>query len=104
MWMVRRSSTAHPRAPWRLIGSAVAHPDGHRQRPVRGDLAQQFPFDPEDLRVDPAAQPRGALGYSVEHRLEIRGRGRDDPQDLGGGGLLRVRLGLACPCLSQLAP
>ena len=47
-----------------------------------------------------AAEARGALGHDVHHRLEVGRRAGDDPQDLGGRGLLLERLGqLAVPGL-----
>ena len=35
-----------------------------------------------------AAEPEGVARDGVEHRLGVAGRGRDEAQDLGGGGLL----------------
>ena len=39
------------------------------------------------------AQPRCLFEHRVEHRREVAGRGVDDPQHLGGRGLLLQRLG-----------
>ena len=42
------------------------------------------------------------LQHSLEHRLKLAGRTRDDLQHLGGGGLLLQRLGEIIGALAQL--
>src|SRR5215470_9267027 len=47
-----------------------------------------------------AAEPGGTGGHDVHHGLEVGRGARDDPQDLGGGGLLLESFRqLAIPCL-----
>jgi hypothetical protein len=62
-------------------------------RPVVGGQPQTCPIQVEDGRVVGLADTRGAPDHGVQHGLEIRRRGADDPQDLGRGRLLLERFG-----------
>ena len=54
--------------------------------------AQVLPFETEDRRIRRSAHSGSVLGDGLHDRLEIGRRARDDPQDLGRGGLLLQRL------------
>ena len=56
----------------------------------------------EETAEQAVAQPVRALDDGVEHRLDVGGRTGDDAQDLGGGGLLRERLGEVAVARPQL--
>ena len=65
------------------------------------DEPKELAFQRQIDGIGRPADPRGALGHDVEHRLEIGRRARDDPQDLAGRRLLLQRLGqLAVPGLA----
>jgi hypothetical protein len=63
------------------IAMAVLRSDPRHQ-------AQMFPFQTEDRRIHRPAHPGGVLGDGLHDRLQIGGRARDHPQDLGRGRLL----------------
>ena len=71
-----------------------------------GPVVGRDPDDPFlqqlDRGVIRSAHQRRALCDGVQHRLEVRGRARDDSQDLGGGGLLLERLGQLAVARLQL--
>jgi len=58
----------------------------------------------EDASIPCLAQTGGALCDSVEHRLNVRRRVRDDAQDLGGRRLLVARLTQRAPKCFDLGP
>src|SRR5262245_36830790 len=60
----------------------------------RGNM-QKFTIEPSDKALCAFAQAHRALGDSVEDRLGVCGRARDDPQNLGRGRLLLLSLRLA---------
>ena len=63
---------------------------------------QHAVLDAVDVDDAGAAEAGGALGDSLQDALEIGRRRRDDPQDLGGDGLLLQRLGQLAVALLQL--
>src|SRR5262249_2751837 len=63
----------------------------HRDRPVMGSKNEPFALSQEQYRVECIAQPRGRLGQSLEHRLQIECRAADDLEHVSGGGLLLQR-------------
>ena len=69
----------------------AAHGAGKRAV-VSGHL-QACPVQVENFCVVGSAEARGALDHRVQHRLDIRRRGADYPQDLGRRGLLLQGLG-----------
>jgi hypothetical protein len=58
-----------------------------------GNRSQGLPVETEHGRIGGPAEARGTLDHGVQHRLETRRRGADDPEDLGRGRLLLERLG-----------
>src|ERR1700730_8283378 len=57
----------------------------------------------EDGSVGRLAETRGALGYCVEHRLDVRRRPADHAENLSGGSLLGETVGeLAVARLERL--
>src|SRR5499425_2930507 len=63
-----------------------------RNRAVVGDRPQTSLLWLEEDSIVRSAETRGAGDHCVEHGLEVRRRGTNDSQDLGGGGLLLQRL------------
>jgi hypothetical protein len=59
---------------------------------TRGDEVEQLAVERPNTRLIGIAQADRPLDHGVEHRREIAGRGIDDLQYLGGGGLLLERL------------
>ena len=63
-------------------------------RTVMSDEEEAVAVPAVDGRVKRLAEVSGALGHGVVHWLEIRRRRADDPQDLGGGRLMLLRIRL----------
>ena len=61
---------------------------GLRDRAVVGLGTQVSPVESKDRRIRGRAEARCTLYHLVQHRLEIRRRRADDPQDLRHGALL----------------
>src|SRR5262245_44236830 len=54
---------------------------------------KQITFETPDRGIRGAAESSGAFSHDLHHRLEVRWRARDDPQDLRGGRLLLESFG-----------
>ena len=68
-----------------------------------GDEVNELAIETEDRAEFARAQAERVAGNHLEHRLGVRGRARDDPEDLAGGGLLLEGLGeVAVPGLELL--
>ena len=64
---------------------------------------KELSVEPHDYAEGRIAQTSGAPGNGIEDRLHVRGRARDDPEDLAGGGLLLEGFGeVAVPGLELL--
>src|SRR5688572_16397276 len=57
-----------------------------------GGVAYSLTVDKNDIRDLGAADARGALGHRVQDRLHVRGRARNNAQDLADRHLLLERL------------
>ncbi len=55
---------------------------------MRDRSQNMSPSTQTDHSIDCAANPRGALGDRIQHRLDVRRRAGDDAQDLTRCGLL----------------
>src|SRR5215468_3668759 len=75
----------------------------NRNWAVVGGQLQALLVDPKEIRVVSPAEAGGAGHHRVQHGLQIRGRGADDPEDLGRGRLLLQRLGEVAVALLQLS-
>ena len=81
-WIVRRSTAARPEgAPDVSVTDVDARDDRSPSRSGPPD-ASTSPSHPVDEGVGRAAQLRRALRHGVEHRLHVRRRAGDDPEDL----------------------
>ena len=97
-WVARGSS-----APPATMSSAKCGEKKRLSRPscsswptcsaVVGGHLQAVPVQVEDFFVVGSTEARAASGHHVQHGLEIRRRGADDPQDLGRRRLLLQGLG-----------
>ena len=73
----------------------------NRDRAVSRHCAERATIRAKDDGVLGVAESRGVLRNGVQHRLEVRRRTADNPEDLAGGGLLLQRLGqLSVPSLN----
>jgi len=59
--------------------------------------AQGIALVPEDRSVTGLTQSCGTSHHGIQHRLEVRRRARDDPQDLRSGCLLLQRFAQRWP-------
>ena len=103
-WIVRRS-THGPAGCTTSVERDRASQAGRTRLLVRSG-ARSEPLSPSTPKITARrlalAEPRRALGHGVQHRLEIGRRRGDDPQDLGGRGLLLQRLGDLAVALLKL--
>ena len=58
-----------------------------------GDEVNELAIETEDRAEFAGAQAERVARNHLEHRLGVRGRARDDAEDLAGGGLLLEGLG-----------
>src|SRR3989304_6020631 len=95
-------------------GGRAAHAWRHRVRApvgldpfgcqaVVGDKVNELAIETEDRAESADAQAERVSSNHLEHRLGVRGRARDDSENLAGGGLLLQGLGeVAVPGLELL--
>ena len=70
---------------------------------VIGNNLEKLAIIPADMTMLGPDEPDGICDHRVEHRLEIRGRACNDPQNLARGSLLFQRFGkVAVPGLQFL--
>jgi hypothetical protein len=73
-----------------------------RRDRMRGDITKALAVIDIQATVRRAAERVRFLQDCVEHRREVAGRAVDDPQYLGGRGLLLKRFGKFCLTLGKL--
>src|SRR5262249_16084817 len=82
-----------PTAPARRHGTAALHClDALGPEPIVGYEVEKLPVEPKEVAELSLAESPRALRDRVEHRLDVRRRAGDHPQDLAGRGLLLERL------------